>query len=182
MRLQKEMALLIYLAETSRAHTRMALATLFWPEMDQSAAFAALRRTLYQLKSDIGENLLEVTPRIVSIRQDVAVWRDTQRFLNAARQCADHEHPPDAPLASCLSAMREATTLYTDDFLASPCLTARCSMSGSFSRGKNCARNIYASWRCLPPPMSDSATGSAAPIWRDSGSAENLTTNRPIVP
>jgi pimeloyl-ACP methyl ester carboxylesterase/DNA-binding SARP family transcriptional activator len=118
MRLQKEMALLIYLAETSRAHTRMALATLFWPEMDQSAAFAALRRTLYQLKSDIGENLLEVTPRIVSIRQDVAVWRDTQRFLNAARQCADHEHPPDAPLASCLSAMREATTLYTDDFLA----------------------------------------------------------------
>ena len=118
MRLQKEMALLIYLAETSRAHTRMALATLFWPEMDQSAAFAALRRTLYQLKSDIGENLLEVTPRTVSFRQDVAVWRDTQRFLNAARQCADHEHPPDAPLASCLSAMREAITLYTDDFLA----------------------------------------------------------------
>ncbi|HKW23587.1 MAG TPA: alpha/beta fold hydrolase [Ktedonobacterales bacterium] len=118
MRLQKELALLIYLAETSRAHTRMALATLFWPEMDQSAAFAALRRTLYQLKSDIGENLLYVTPRTVSLRQDVAVWRDTQRFLNVARQCTDHEHPPDAPLASCLTAMREAITLYTDDFLA----------------------------------------------------------------
>ena len=59
MRLQKEMALLVYLAETSRAHTRMMLATLFWPELDQSAAFAALRRTLYQLKSDVGENLLD---------------------------------------------------------------------------------------------------------------------------
>src|SRR5690348_3518448 len=118
MRLQKEMALLVYLAETSRAHTRMALATLFWPELDQSAAFAALRRTLYQLKSDIGENLLDSTPRTVSLRQDVAIWRDTGQFLNAARQCIIHDHPPDAPLASCLAAMRDAVTLYLDDFLA----------------------------------------------------------------
>ncbi|HKW21839.1 MAG TPA: BTAD domain-containing putative transcriptional regulator, partial [Ktedonobacterales bacterium] len=118
MRLQKEMALLVYLAESSRAHTRMALATLFWPELDQSGALAALRRTLYQLKSDVGENLLDSTPSTVSLRHDVAVRRDTQHFLDVARQCINHDHPPDAPLASCLTAMREAVTFYTDDFLA----------------------------------------------------------------
>lgn len=117
-RLQKEMALLVYLAETHRAHTRMALATLFWPELDQSGALAALRRALYQLKSDIGDNLLDVTPHMVSLHNNLALWRDTQHFVDMARQCTDHEHPPDAPLASCLTAMREAITFYTDDFLA----------------------------------------------------------------
>ena len=118
MRLQKEMALLIYLAETSREHTRMALATLFWPELDQGGTLAALRRALYQLKSDVGENLLDVTARTVRFRHDVDVWQDTHHFLDVARLCVDHEHPPDAPLASCLSAMRAAIALYTDDFLA----------------------------------------------------------------
>ncbi|HKT36777.1 MAG TPA: hypothetical protein VJR48_00285, partial [Ktedonobacterales bacterium] len=118
MRFQKEMALLIYLVETSREHTRMALATLFWPELDQSAALAALRRTIYQLKSDVDEGLLEVTAHAVRLNPGVAVWRDTQQFLMAAHACASHQHPPNAPMDSCLATMREAIFLYTDDFLA----------------------------------------------------------------
>lgn len=117
-RFQKELALLIYLAETPRAHTRMALATLFWPELDQSAALAALRRAIYQLKADVGEGLLEVTMQSVRIHPDTTIWSDTGQFRRAAHLCAEHAHPPNAPMASCLATMRDAVSLYQDDFLA----------------------------------------------------------------
>src|SRR5215467_3350654 len=60
LRFQKELALLIYLAVTKRPHTRLALATLLWPEHDQERALAALRRALYQVKVDVGEGILDV--------------------------------------------------------------------------------------------------------------------------
>lgn len=37
---RKALALLVYLAVTKRLHSRDALATLFWPEYDQSSARA----------------------------------------------------------------------------------------------------------------------------------------------
>ena len=48
---RKATALLAYLAITGRFHTRDTLAALLWPEMDDSHARAALRRTLSSLKS-----------------------------------------------------------------------------------------------------------------------------------
>jgi len=42
---RKAVALFAYLAVTARGHARDALATLFWPEHEQSRARAALRRT-----------------------------------------------------------------------------------------------------------------------------------------
>jgi len=90
LRLHKELALLIYLAVTSRPHTRMALATLLWPDHDERSALAALRRTIYQLKLDIGESVLEITPNLMRIRPGVPFWLDTQQFSNAMRHCAGH--------------------------------------------------------------------------------------------
>src|SRR5690348_2536040 len=118
LRLQKELALLIYLAVTSRPHTRMALATLLWPDHDERSALAALRRTIYQLKVDIGESVLEVTPILVRLRHDVSLSLDTQQFADAMRHCAGHEHPPDAPSASCVAILEDGVRLYGDDFLS----------------------------------------------------------------
>jgi DNA-binding SARP family transcriptional activator/pimeloyl-ACP methyl ester carboxylesterase len=118
LRLQKELALLIYLAMTSRPQTRMALATLLWPEHDERSALAALRRTIYQLKVDIGENLLEITPNVVRLRPDVPLGLDTQEFSDAIHHCAGHEHQPDAPLASCVAILEGGVKLYGDDFLS----------------------------------------------------------------
>jgi DNA-binding SARP family transcriptional activator/pimeloyl-ACP methyl ester carboxylesterase len=117
LRLQKELALLIYLVVTSRPHTRMALATLFWPEHRERNALAALRRVLYQLRVDVGDGPLEVTPHLVCLRPDTDLWLDTQQFLDAAHLCAGHSHPPDAPLASCVATLDAALRLYRDDFL-----------------------------------------------------------------
>jgi DNA-binding SARP family transcriptional activator len=46
----KAIALLAYLAVTGQTHRRDALATLLWPEHDQSRARAGLRRALAALK------------------------------------------------------------------------------------------------------------------------------------
>lgn len=118
LRLQKELALLVYLAATSRPHTRMALATLLWPEHEQRSALAALRRTLYQLRVDAGEGMLEVTPQRVSLHPDAELWLDTRQFVDAAHVCAGHTHPPDALPTSCSDVLDAATKLYRDDFLA----------------------------------------------------------------
>jgi DNA-binding SARP family transcriptional activator/pimeloyl-ACP methyl ester carboxylesterase len=118
LRLHKERALLIYLAVTSRPHTRIALATLLWPDLDERSALAALRRTIYQLKVDIGESVLEVTANLIRLRSDVSLWLDTQQFSNAMRHCRGHEHPPDAPSTSCVAILEDGVRLYGDDFLS----------------------------------------------------------------
>jgi DNA-binding SARP family transcriptional activator/pimeloyl-ACP methyl ester carboxylesterase len=118
LRLHKELALLIYLAVTSRPQTRMALAALLWPDHDERSALAALRRTIYQLKVDIGENLLEVKGHLVRLHPDVSLWLDTQEFSNATQRCRGHEHAPDAPFASCVATLEDGMKLYGDDFLS----------------------------------------------------------------
>src|SRR6476660_5648875 len=87
LRLHKELALLLYLAVTSRPQTRLALAALLWPDHDERSALAALRRTIYQLKVDIGESVLEVTPNLVRFHPDVPLTLDVQEFSNAIHYC-----------------------------------------------------------------------------------------------
>ena len=65
----KAVALVAYLAVTGRGHTRDALATLLWPESDQTRARVALRRTLSTLNRAIGGAWLEadretITPAV----------------------------------------------------------------------------------------------------------------------
>jgi len=117
LRFHKELALLIYLAGTNRLHTRLALATLFWPEQDQPSALAALRRTLYQLKVDLGDGILDVSRRTVRLSAEVELQVDTRTFLEAAHACRGHAHPPQAPFASCVAVLEIAVRLYVDDFL-----------------------------------------------------------------
>jgi pimeloyl-ACP methyl ester carboxylesterase/DNA-binding SARP family transcriptional activator len=96
----------------------MALATHLWPDHDERSALAALRRTIYQLKVDMGESMLEITPNLVRLRPDVPLWLDIQQFSNAIHHCREHEHPPDAPLASCIAVLEDGVKLYGDDFLS----------------------------------------------------------------
>jgi serine/threonine-protein kinase len=56
----KRLGLLVYLAMTaSRFVRRDTLLGLFWPELDQEHARAALRRALYFLRKNLGEEVLE---------------------------------------------------------------------------------------------------------------------------
>src|SRR5215210_5151669 len=56
----KRLGLLAYLAVATprRFHRRDSLLALFWPELDQEHARAALRRSLYFLRSELGADIV----------------------------------------------------------------------------------------------------------------------------
>jgi DNA-binding SARP family transcriptional activator len=51
---RKALALLAYLAVTNQPQSREALATLLWPDKDETQAHAYLRRALWTLKQALG--------------------------------------------------------------------------------------------------------------------------------
>jgi DNA-binding SARP family transcriptional activator len=56
----KRLALLAYLALASprRYHRRDSLLAMFWPELDEEHARAALRRSLYYLRAGLGRDVI----------------------------------------------------------------------------------------------------------------------------
>jgi predicted ATPase/DNA-binding SARP family transcriptional activator len=117
-RRRKAMALFVYLAVTGRSHSRDALATLFWPEHDQSRARAGLRRALAALKKALGEGWLDVDRETVGLNRDAEVWLDVSQFQERLAECRTHGCPPEEVCPACLPLLAEAAALYRDHFLA----------------------------------------------------------------
>ncbi|MEZ4718801.1 MAG: BTAD domain-containing putative transcriptional regulator [Caldilineaceae bacterium] len=103
---RKATALMAYLAMQPGVHTRDHLATLLWPDLDQTRARAALRRTLSALNRTLASAWLDVTRESLALRQDATVGIDAHRFRTLAA--------PDAALAQ----LEDAAACYTGDFLA----------------------------------------------------------------
>lgn len=102
---RKAVALLAYLAVTAVPHTRDTLATLFWPDSDQSRALAYLRRALWEVNNFLGEGWLEVGRDQITLRRDANVWLDVATFRELL-------------LESSHVAMSQAIDLYRGDFMA----------------------------------------------------------------
>ena len=117
-RRRKVMALLAYLAVTSQPHSRDALATLFWPEYDQSSARGNLRRDLSRLKRALGDGVLLVDRMQVTMNPKVALWLDVATFQMNLAKVRQHEHPSSQLCPDCNMALTEAVRLYSDDFMA----------------------------------------------------------------
>ncbi len=117
-RRRKAVALLAYLAVTGGSHSRDALATLFWPEYDQSRARAGLRRVLASLKKSLGEGWLDVDRESAGLNHEAEVWLDVDEFHDRLAACHTHDHPEGQVCPDCLPLLAEAAELYRDDFLA----------------------------------------------------------------
>lgn len=115
---RKATALLAYLATTRHGHSRDALATLLWPNADQSHARAALRRVLSDLNQTLGECWLESTGEMVALKANAPVWVDAEAFHALWEDCQTHGHPVDQACAVCGLLLARAADLYRDDFLA----------------------------------------------------------------
>jgi predicted ATPase len=121
---RKAMALLAYLAVTGHSHSRDALATLLWPENDQSSARAELRRTLSVLNRTLGKGWLVPDRESAGLDFDfepdtgAKLWLDVNTFQEKVRACENHDHPLNVTCADGLSALEEAVQLYSDDFMA----------------------------------------------------------------
>jgi predicted ATPase/DNA-binding SARP family transcriptional activator len=124
-------ALLAYLAITGESHSRDTLATLLWPEQDQSRARAGLRAALATLKKALGEGWLDLdresaglSPEVASSTSDPSSapererWLDVAEFRGRLAECRTHDHPEEQVCPDCLSILAEAAELYRDDFLA----------------------------------------------------------------
>jgi predicted ATPase/DNA-binding SARP family transcriptional activator len=129
---RKSVALLAYLAVTRGSYTRDALATLFWPESDQSRARASLRTALASLRKALGEGWLHIDRETVGINverrertgqssatiSENSLWLDVLEFQDRLAECQAHGHPPDQVCSSCLAPLTQAVALYHDDFMA----------------------------------------------------------------
>ncbi len=116
---RKEMALLAYLAVTSRSesHSRDALSTLLWPEYDQRRARSYLRHTLWLLKKALGQEWLEVSREHVSFNH-TKTWLDVVEFQKQLTAATTHGHLADEVCINCLAPLTEVVALYRGDFLA----------------------------------------------------------------
>ncbi len=117
---RKALALLAYLAVTGQSHSRETLAALFWPEYDQSHAFAYLRRTLWEINQMVGEGWVLADREEVSLNPDArqAVWLDVAQFKSLLAECRKASRGNVAPCAACLTPLTEAAALYQDHLLA----------------------------------------------------------------
>jgi ABC-type oligopeptide transport system substrate-binding subunit/DNA-binding SARP family transcriptional activator len=114
---RKNLALVAYLALTGEPHTREALVTLFWPEVEPSRARAGLRRNLAVLRNELGGEWLIVDRESVGTDPEADVWLDVSRFRQLMRAWQGHGHPEAEVCAECLVALGEAVELYRGDFL-----------------------------------------------------------------
>ena len=115
---RKALALLIYLAVTRRPHSRDALATLFWPDHDQSSARADLRRTLSVLTRTLGDEWIAADRETAGASPDAAFWLDVDQFRHLLAEGTKHAHPSTEACPDCVPTLEEAVELYRDGVLA----------------------------------------------------------------
>ncbi len=128
-RTDKARALLTYLAmESDRPHQRQALAALFWPEMASVDALRNLRKTLYLIRQIVADpqlaaslsvpmDLLTISRQAVQLNP-VGITVDMIVFRERVQSVAQHPHQFLHLCQPCLARLRQAVTLYRDDFLA----------------------------------------------------------------
>jgi DNA-binding SARP family transcriptional activator len=115
---RKAIAMVAYLALNPGVQTRDGLAALLWPELDQSRARAALRRTLSVLNKSAMSPWLAIERTSVELRRDPCIDLDVAAFHRALAECLDHGHDGDTVCARCIAPLTEAVDAYRDDFLA----------------------------------------------------------------
>ena len=115
---RKAIALFAYLVMSGETHRRDALAALLWPELDQSRALGALRRTLSALKKGLGDRCLEISRETIAALQEDCLWLDVADFQLLISQVRAHKHNPDQVCPACLSMLERAVGIYRDEFLA----------------------------------------------------------------
>ena len=115
---RKALALLAYLAVNGRGYSRSALASIFWPELDESRSRTNLRRVLSDLNQTLGDSWADTQEDRIALHPDAIVWVDANEFRRRIAAGVQHDHASDEICADCVADLRAAVDLYRDDFLA----------------------------------------------------------------
>jgi DNA-binding SARP family transcriptional activator len=119
----KVRALLAYLAvERHRAHDRVALGALLWPDEPQTVARKNLRTALATLRQALGDATAD--PPILLVTRDTVRFNpssdyelDVATFGAFAVEAERHLHPTGVVCAACAARFTQAVELYRGAFL-----------------------------------------------------------------
>jgi DNA-binding SARP family transcriptional activator len=114
---KKAAALLAYLAVTRRQFNRDTLATLLWPEHDDSHARGSLRRMLFEVKKQLGGEYLSIEGDLIGLSSSESVWVDVSEFERHIAKSRAHRHEDEANCNECLTSLSSAESLYQDHFM-----------------------------------------------------------------
>ncbi|UCF97809.1 MAG: hypothetical protein JSV89_21985 [Spirochaetaceae bacterium] len=114
---RKAVALLTYLAVTRRQFSRDTLATLLWPEHDDSHARGSLRRMLSELKSQLGGDYLSTEEQLVRLSDPESIRVDVNEFERLIARSRAHKHEKEHMCPECRNLLVRAAELYVDDFM-----------------------------------------------------------------
>lgn len=114
---RKPLALLAYLAVTDGIHKRDSLATLFWPESDQSAARHSLREALRNINKICAGTLISPDRETVVIERMPHTWVDVRQFREQIGICMTHGHEPDKICGECIGPLIQALSFYRGRFM-----------------------------------------------------------------
>jgi predicted ATPase/DNA-binding SARP family transcriptional activator len=110
--------ILAYLAITATSQPREILANFLWDEAGQKQALAALRTTLWRLKSAGLEDWIILERNEISLNYQQTIDVDALNFKSLLDQCNTHGHPPSQICQYCIPAITEAIALYHGEFMA----------------------------------------------------------------
>jgi len=120
---RKAIALLAYLVTTGSAHSRDSLATIFWPDYDQSKARANLRRELSRIKTSINKDIFTSERENVALNPELDYWSDIIEYQSRVK--ASHEYLSDQPAKShgrntseIINELEECAALFSGEFMA----------------------------------------------------------------
>jgi predicted ATPase/DNA-binding SARP family transcriptional activator/tetratricopeptide (TPR) repeat protein len=110
--------LLAFLALNENAQPREILAGLFWPDSTQKQALAALRTTLWRIKSAGLQDWISFDRNEISFNPHRIVEVDVLKFKAVLDRCNTHGHPPSHICLYCTAALTEAVEMYHGEFMA----------------------------------------------------------------
>lgn len=116
---EKGRALLAYLAIEGRAHTREALAAMFWPDLAREGALTNLRQVLHDLRRVLNAGqpttpLLQTSRDTVSLRRGCSIEVDVDLFCDPANDTL----PGPAECARCRLRTQPLVERHGGEFLA----------------------------------------------------------------
>ncbi|MBI2976568.1 MAG: hypothetical protein HYY33_06415 [Chloroflexi bacterium] len=122
-RTAKDQALLTYLVmEAERAHPRVMLAAMLWPESPESTARGNLRQSLSRLRDLLGsehsrQDYLIGSPETIQFNRHSTHWLDVASFQSLRKAVLEHVHRSVTTCDSCRLLLAQALELYRGDFL-----------------------------------------------------------------
>ncbi len=121
---KKTLALLAYLAITSRAHSRESLSGLLWGDWPEDQARASLRTVLWDLRQQL-PSYVSADRHTISYSPDASCWVDVLALREAAEgalrgsAAATHQGEHTTLLENTqVSALEDAVSLYRGDLMA----------------------------------------------------------------